>query len=140
MDLQHLQYRLKSGHYYLYDMREEPNAITGERRFKLKTELVAIAFDLITGQVHQHGHPTRIHNWALGVRRKLRAAGEWDKADSLIVVSGPLPEQEINQCLRMQGYCRWMFQRLASLPHGKFGNHARHSWQQRESGRQRHAA
>lgn len=140
MDLQHLQYRLKAGYYYLYDMRELPNAVTGERRFKLRTELVAIAFDLITGQVHQHGNPTRINSWAMGARRKLRAAGNWEMADSLIVVSGPLPEHEINQCLRVRGYCRWMFRRLAHLPHGKFGSQARHGRQQREAGRQRQAA
>ena len=39
MDLLHLRYRLKSGFYYLYDMRDAPNAITGERPYRLKTEL-----------------------------------------------------------------------------------------------------
>ena len=29
----HLQYQLKAGSYYLYDMRESPSAVTGERRF-----------------------------------------------------------------------------------------------------------
>lgn len=118
-----LQYQLKAGHYYLYDMREAPSAVTGERRFKLKTELVAIAFCLLSGEVQQHGHPTRIHAWALGTRRRLRAAGDWDQADGLIVVSGPLPVEEINKCLGMRGYCRRMFQRLSSLPHGKLQPH-----------------
>lgn len=143
MDSQHLRYQLKAGHYYLYDMRDEPSAITGERRFRLKTELVAIAFDLATGLVCQHGHPTRIHAWALGVRRKLRTAGDWEAADSLIVVSGPLPEDEINKCLRIRGYCRWMFQRLATLPHGKLHAHqGRSAWQRAhgDAARQRRAA
>lgn len=145
MDSQHLQYRLKAGHYYLYDMRDTPSAVTGERRFRLKTELVALAFDLATGLVCQHGHPTRIHAWALGVRRKLRAAGDWDSADNLIVVSGPLPEDEINKCLRIRGYCRWLLQRLATLPHGKFNAqpHAHaSSWKRPYEGasRQRRAA
>ena len=115
-----LQYQLKAGHYYLYDMRDQPSSVTGERRFRLRTETVAIAFDLYTGEVHQHGAPTRIHSWALTARRRLRAAGAWDSADDIIVVSGPLPVDEINNCLRIRGYCRRMFQRLASLPHGKF--------------------
>ena len=72
MDLLHLMYQLRSGHYYLYDMRDAPNAITGERPYRLKTELVAIAFDRITGRVHQHGPPTRIHSWAMGAQRRLR--------------------------------------------------------------------
>ena len=114
-----LQYQLKAGSYCLYDMRETPSAITGERRCRLRTELVAIAFDLVTGQVHEHGSPTRIHAWALCTRRRLRAAGDWDQADSIVVVSGPLPVDEINKCLGIRGYCRRMFQRLASLPHGK---------------------
>lgn len=141
MDLQHLRYQLKSGHYYLYDMSEAPSVVTGERRFKLKTELVAIAFDLLTGKVHQHGHPTRIHAWALGARRKLRTAGDWELANSLVVVSGPLPEDEINKCLRIQGYCRWMFKRLASLPHGKLSPRPHgHTWQHKETAQHRRAA
>ncbi len=114
------QYQLKAGHYYLYDMRDAPSAVTGERRFRLRTETVAIAFNLHTGEVHQHGTPTRILSWALTARRRLRAAGAWDSADDIVVVSGPLPVEEINNCLRIRGYCRRMFQRLASLPHGKW--------------------
>ena len=143
MDLQHLRYQLRSGHYYLYDMRDALNAITGERPYRLKTKLVAIAFDSITGHVHQHGHPTRINSWAMGTQRRLRMAGDWDGADRLVVVSGPLPEEEINKCLSLQGYCRWLLARLASLPHGKFGTQPsanRGHWQRRESTQQRRAA
>ena len=91
-----LQYQLKSGSYYLYDMRDAPSAVTGERRFKLKTDTVAIAFDLHTGEVHQHGSPTRIQSWANHARRRLRAAGAVAEANDLVVVSGPLPVDEIN--------------------------------------------
>ncbi|WP_370680744.1 hypothetical protein [Comamonas sp. GB3 AK4-5] len=119
MDLQHLRYQLRSGQYYLYDMREQPNAVTGTRRFKLKTDHVAIAFNLHTGEVHQHGSPLRIQSWALTMCRRLRLAGLWDEADGIVVVSGPLPVDEINKCLWIRGYCRRMFQRLATLPHGK---------------------
>ncbi len=115
-----LQYQLKAGSYYLYDMRETPSAVTGERRFKLKTDTVAIAFDLHTGEVHQHGSPTRIHSWATMTRRRLRAAGAQEVANDLVVISGPLPVEEINECLWVRGYVRRMFQRLATLPHGKF--------------------
>ena len=119
-----MQYQLKAGSYYLYDMRDTPSAVTGERRFKLKTDTVAIAFDVHTGEVHQHGNPLRIHSWALTMRRRLRSAGFWDEADDIIVISGPLPVDEINKCLWIRGYCRRMFQRLASLPHGKLQPHA----------------
>ena len=115
-----LQYQLKAGSYYLYDMRETPSAVTGERRFKLKTDTVAIAFDLHTSEVHQHGSPTRIHSWATMTRRRLRAAGAQEVANDLVVISGPLPVEEINKCLWVRGYVRRMFQRLATLPHGKF--------------------
>ncbi|GAA3999238.1 hypothetical protein GCM10022279_23690 [Comamonas faecalis] len=114
-----LQYELKAGSYYLYDLREAPSAITGERRFKLKTDQVAIAFDAHTGQVHQHGSPTRIQSWALHQRRRLRAAGSLQQANDIVVVSGPLPVDELNKCLWISGYCRRLFKRLASLPHGK---------------------
>ena len=115
-----MQYQLKAGSYYLYDMREAPSAVTGERRFKLKTDTVAIAFDVHTGEVHQHGNPARIQSWATHTRRRLRAAGAQQAANDLVVVSGPLPVDELNKCLWITGYCRRMLQRLASLPHGKF--------------------
>lgn len=114
-----LQYQLKAGSYYLYDMRETPSAVTGERRFKLKTDTVAIAFDRHTGQMHQHGSPARIQSWAMHQRRRLRAAGALDEANGIVVVSGPLPVDELNKCLWISGYCRRLFTRLASLPHGK---------------------
>ena len=115
-----LQYQLKAGAYYLYDMHEAPSAVTGERRFKLKTDTVAIAFDAHTGQVHQHGSPARIQSWAIHTRRRLRAAGAVQEANDIVVVSGPLPVDELNKCLWIAGYCRRLLQRLASLPHGKF--------------------
>ena len=122
-----LQYQLKAGDYYLYDMRETPSAVTGERRFKLKTDTVAIAFDVHTGHVHQHGSPARIQSWATHTRRRLRAAGALQEANDIVVVSGPLPVDEINKCLWITGYCRRMLQRLASLPHGKF-QHTADAW------------
>ena len=114
-----IQYQLKAGSYYLYDMRDTPSAVTGERRFKLKTDTVAIAFDVHTGEVHQHGSPTRIQSWATMTRRRLRAAGAQQEANDIVVVSGPLPVEEINKCLWIQGYCQRMLKRLATLPHGK---------------------
>ncbi|WP_024538177.1 hypothetical protein [Comamonas badia] len=114
-----LQYELKAGSYYLYDMREAPSKITGERRFKLKTDTVAIAFDAHTGEVHRHGNPTRIQSWAQTQRRRLRAAGALLQANDIVVVSGPLPVDELNKCLWIRGYCRRMLKRLATLPHGK---------------------
>lgn len=116
-----LQYQLKAGSYYLYDMSDEPSAVTGQRRFRLKTELLAIAFNLCTGELHQHGSPARIQSWATNQRRRLRAAGQWKEAQDIVVVSGPFPVDEINKCLRISGYCQRLFHKLASVPHGKLG-------------------
>jgi len=55
--------------------------------------------------------------------RRLRAAGAVDVANGIVVVSGPLPVDELNKCLWISGYCRRMFTRLASLPHGKLQGH-----------------
>ena len=60
--------------------------------------------------MHEHGSPPR---------QRLRAAGALDRADDIVVVSGPLPVDEINKCLRITGYCRRMLTRLTTLPHGK---------------------
>jgi hypothetical protein len=114
-----LQYQLKEGNYHLYDLSTPPSKVTGEHRLRLKTDAVAIAFDRSTGTLREHGSPLRIHSWASNTRRRLRAAGDWDSAEDIVVVSGPLPVDEINKCLAIQGYCRSMFTRLATLPHGK---------------------
>jgi len=115
-----LQYQLKAGSYYLYDLRDEPSAVTGERRYRLQTDTVAVAFNRSTGEIHEHGAPARIQSWAAHTRRRLRAAGEFDLANDLVVVSGPWPVDELNKCLWSRIYCRRTFQRIGSLPHGKF--------------------
>jgi hypothetical protein len=114
-----LQYQLKEGNYHLYDLSTPASKVTGEHRLRLKTNNVAIAFDASTGMLHEHGSPTRIHSWATTARRRLRAAGSLESANDIVVVSGPLPVDEINKCLQITGYCRRMFTRLDSLPHGK---------------------
>lgn len=114
-----LQYQLKEGNYHLYDMSTPASKVTGEHRLRLKTDTVAIAFDVRTGELHEHGTPTRIHSWATGARRRLRAAGAQDSANDIVVVSGPLPVEEINKCLQISGYCSRLYNRLATLPHGK---------------------
>ena len=81
--------------------------------------VVAIAFEASTGALREHGSPTRIHCWANNTRRRLRASGALDKANDIVVISGPLPVDEINKCLKIDGYCRDMFGRLHELPHGK---------------------
>jgi hypothetical protein len=114
-----LQYQLKEGNYHLYDLSTPASKVTGEHRLRLKTDAVAIAFDRSTGALHEHGSPLRIHSWAINTRRRLRAAGAWDSAEDIVVVSGPLPVDEINKCLAIKGYCRSLFNRLSTLPHGK---------------------
>jgi hypothetical protein len=122
-----LQYQLKEGHYHLYDLSTPASKVTGEHRLRLKTDNVALAFDASTGVLHEHGSPLRIHSWASTARRRLRAAGSPDSANDIVVVSGPLPVDEINKCLLINGYCRRMFTRLSTLPHGKLIARARAS-------------
>lgn len=122
-----LQYQLKAGNYHLYDLSTPASKVTGEHALRLKTDTVALAFDASTGWLHEHGSPTRIHSWATGARRRLHAAGAHASANDIVVVSGPLPVDEINKCLQINGYCRSMFRRLSSLPHGKLLGHRSHA-------------
>jgi hypothetical protein len=115
-----LQYQLKEGSYCLYDLNTPQSLATGEHKLCLKTDTVAIAFDVSTGKLHEHGVPSRIQSWATTARRRLRASGATESANDIVVVSGPLPVDEINKCLAIKGYCGYMFRRLSTLPHGKF--------------------
>ena len=114
-----LQYQLKEGNYHLYDLSTPASKVTGEHRLRLKTDTVAIAFEASTGALREHGSPVRIHCWANNTRRRLRASGALASANDIVVVSGPLPVEEINKCLKIDGYCRDLFTRLHELPHGK---------------------
>ena len=91
-----MQYQLEAGNYHLYDMSTPASPVSGECRLRLMTDAVAIAFDARTGVLHEHGSPSRIHSWASTARRRLRAAGALDSANDIVVVSGPLPVDEIN--------------------------------------------
>ena len=124
-----LQYQLKQGNYHLYDLSTPASTVTGEHRLRLKTDTVAIAFDASTGVLHEHGSPTRIHSWATTARRRLRAAGSLESANDIVVVSGPLPVDEINKCLEISGYCRSLFRRLGTLPNGKLITQRQPAWQ-----------
>lgn len=117
--MQQLLYQLKKGNYHLYDLSTPASKVTGEHRLRLTTDNVAIAFDVSTGELREHGSPTRIHSWANNMRRRLRAEGRVDRANDIVVVSGPLPVEEINKCLQISGYCNRMLSRLSYLPHGK---------------------
>ncbi len=114
-----LQYQLKEGNYHLYDLSAPASKVTGQHRLRLKTDNVAIAFDARTGALREHGSPLRIHSWANNTRRRLRTSGALEHANNIVVVSGPLPVDEINKCLKIDGYCLEMFTRLHELPHGK---------------------
>ncbi len=114
-----LQYQLKEGNYHLYDLSTPASKVTGEHRLRLKTDTVAIAFEASTGALREHGSPMRIHCWANNTRRRLRASGALASANDIVVVSGPLPVDEINKCLKIDGYCRDLYTRLHELPHGK---------------------
>ena len=91
------------------DMREAPSAVTGERRFKLKPTPLRLLFDVHTGKVRQHGSPTRIQSWITTPAAACVRAGAQQEANDIVVVSGPLPVDELNKCLWVSGYVRRMF-------------------------------
>ena len=70
----------------------------------------------VASPLFTHAAPAKAD--AVAVAR-LRAAGAQDVANDIVVVSGPLPVDELNKCLWVSGYVRRMFSRLATLPHGK---------------------
>ena len=93
--------------------------MTGERRFRLKTDLVAIAFDLFTGEVHQHGNPTRIQSWAATTAAACALLVPWPRPTIWWWYSGPLPVDELNKCLAFAATAAACSSAWPSLPHGK---------------------
>lgn len=118
-ELHHFEYQLQAGQYHLYDLRDAPSAVTGQRRWRLQVDVVALAFDESTGELLEHGRPERVWSWAATRRRQMRMARQWDRAAALIVISGPFPVAELNRCLKEAGYVAKLFKRLATLPNGK---------------------
>jgi hypothetical protein len=70
---------LDAGEAVLVDPRGADVAVLAsmldEHRLRLRTDTVAIAFDMNTGKLHEHGSPTRIHSWAQHTRRTLGPHG-----------------------------------------------------------------
>ncbi|QMI49740.1 hypothetical protein [Burkholderia sp. MBR-1] len=106
------EYVLHHGSYYLYDMEQRPNPLTGERTIITMTDEIAIAFDLKNGIMHKHGRPEVVHAWTTAARRKLTEAGHSDLAKDITVIIGKFPVAEINMCLSTTGYVLQLYEKL----------------------------
>lgn len=110
-----LAYEMRHGSYYLVDFDEKPSLLTGEREIHLMTDEVAICFDRDCGTLLKHGSPATIEAWCVEKSKKYRDAGLHDVADSMIVLSGAFPVEEINKCLSITGYCKRFMEKMDSM-------------------------
>jgi hypothetical protein len=108
-----LQYELKHGSYYLYDMDAKPSVLSGEREIRIMTDTVALCFRRGDGSLLRHGGPDQVEPWAAAEAQRLRAAGLADWADEVTVVTGAFPVDELNRCLTTTGYCSTLMRNLA---------------------------
>jgi len=107
-------YRLICGQYVLHKDGQPVTAPVDE---------VALAFSRGEGILHKHGKPETVQQWVVQARQKLlgsndnpestpalrQAAGEMARA--LTVLQGRFLLEDLNQCLRFQGYAEQMYDR-----------------------------
>lgn len=107
-----LQYLIERGSYYLYDMGTKPSVLTGRREVRAMSDTIALAFDLENGILHKHGAADSVEAWAAQARKKLTDGGYPEMAADIVVVSGPLPVDEVNKCLSTSGYASELWRKL----------------------------
>lgn len=100
-----LQYRLVANKYQLYDN----DAPSGRSSASL-----AVAFDRSTGVLHQHGEPAMVQTWAKLALGRFVKDRHREAAENLVVISGRLPLDEVNACLRTPDYARVFYKRVMS--------------------------
>jgi hypothetical protein len=77
-------------------------------------EEVSIALDKVDGTLHKHGSPESVQRWHAQAQQKLRAGGAFELADSLVVLTGRFPLEELNRCLSNIGYAGQLYLKAAS--------------------------
>lgn len=107
-----LSYELRHGSYYLVDLDEVPNRLTGERTIHLMTDEVAIAFDRDSGTLLKHGSPKQVDAWVSKNQAAYRASGFEEQANAMVVISGAFPVEELNACLGNISYVQVLFDKL----------------------------
>ena len=75
---------------------------------------VSIGFDMRTGALHRHGSVETVDAWFKKQQRQLREAGLDEWADSLIVMTGRFPVEEVNKVLAISGYAGRLYEKLIS--------------------------
>lgn len=106
------EYELNYGSYYLYDTNKPVNSITKERDIILMCDSIAIAFDSESGTLHKHGRPEQVTQWYNTARNKFISAGFDDMANSLILIEGTFPVEEVNKCISCSGYISVFYKKL----------------------------
>lgn len=69
---------------------------------------VAICFDKELGVLHKHGAQESVQRWRDKTAEKLKTSGTVgeEMARDLVVLTGPIPVQELNKMLAISGYCQ----------------------------------
>jgi hypothetical protein len=62
--------------------------------------------------LHKHGSPEQVQKWLERNREKYMAAGLIDEANSLAMISGKFPVEELNKCLDCTGYLDSMLKKF----------------------------
>lgn len=97
-------YELRNGSYYL--LGDEINRLTNDHEILSMSDEVAICFSMDNGMtcLHKHGSPEKVNKWYEETRKKYIAHGLRHEADSLLIISGKFPVEELNKMLDITGY------------------------------------
>ena len=98
------EYRFNCGQYVYHNEKGEPCT--------KPADTIALAFDKEAGVLFRHGAPDKVNEWAEAAMKRMRASGLTDWADSLVVVTGRFPLEEVNKCLSITGYVSSFYKKL----------------------------
>ena len=96
-------YRLNCGQYVLHE---------DDKPIGRALDELAMAFDRDAGILHKHGPIDLVSAWLTDAQKKYRAAGFDAMAETLVMVSGRFPVDEINRCISNTTYADHFYAKL----------------------------
>ena len=100
-----IEYRLNCGQYVLHRDGLPVKAVT---------DTVAIVVDTSMECLVKHGTPADVSRWLESAKAKFIEKGFLELAESLVMLEGRFPIDDLNMCLTHSGYAMVLYRRITA--------------------------